>query len=584
MLWGLGGEADANLRAVCWSCLKRAWENGQLDDLEKTLMDSNSLYYGDNLDILRRYVQDESVDLIYLDPPFKSDQTYNVLFQEKDGSQSASQIKAFEDTWHWDEQAALFFEETVEAGGQVAEAMRAFRMLLGPNDMLAYLSMMAPRLVELRRVLKPTGSLYLHCDPTASHFLKLLLDAVFGPACFLNEIVWKRTSAHSSAKRYGPVHDVILFYGKTNEHKWNRIFQDYDANYMETFFDQTDQDGRRWKRTDMTGAGIRHGETGLPWRGIDITAKGRHWGSPPSVLDELDRKGRVHWPKKEGGMPRLKQYPEDLPGVPLQDVWTDVRPLHNLSAERLGYQTQKPEAILERIIQASSKEGDVVLDPFCGCGTTIATAQKLDRRWIGIDITQLAISLIRYRLGDSFGKDCRFGVIGEPTSLPDATALAELDPYQFQWWALGLVRARPVEQKKGADQGIDGRLYFHDEGKGGKTKQIIFSVKAGKVTVSHIRDLVGVISREKAQIGAFLSLEPPTSPMRKEAASAGFYKSPWGKHPRIQLLTIEDLLGGKTVDYPQTADVTFKKAPRVRSNPSEKQKNLPMTDEPPGSD
>ena len=539
-------------------------------------MDSNSLYYGDNLDILRRYVQDESVDLIYLDPPFKSDQTYNVLFQEKDGSQSASQIKAFEDTWHWDEQAALFFEETVEAGGQVAEAMRAFRMLLGPNDMLAYLSMMAPRLVELRRVLKPTGSLYLHCDPTASHFLKLLLDAVFGPACFLNEIVWKRTSAHSSAKRYGPVHDVILFYGKTNEHKWNRIFQDYDANYMETFFDQTDQDGRRWKRTDMTGAGIRHGETGLPWRGIDITAKGRHWGSPPSVLDELDRKGRVHWPKKEGGMPRLKQYPEDLPGVPLQDVWTDVRPLHNLAAERLGYQTQKPEAILERIIQASSKEGDVVLDPFCGCGTTIATAQKLDRRWIGIDITQLAISLIRYRLGDSFGKDCRFGVIGEPTSLPDATALAELDPYQFQWWALGLVRARPVEQKKGADQGIDGRLYFHDEGKGGKTKQIIFSVKAGKVTVSHIRDLVGVISREKAQIGAFLSLEPPTSPMRKEAASAGFYKSPWGKHPRIQLLTIEDLLGGKSIDYPQATDVTFKKAQRVRSNPSEQQKNLPM--------
>ena len=249
-----------------------------------------------------------------------------------------------------------------------------------------------------------------------------------------------------------------------------------------------------------------------------------------------------------------------------------------------GLSDPEAEAILERIIQASSKEGDVVLDPFCGCGTTIATAQKLDRRWIGIDITQLAISLIRYRLGDSFGKDCRFGVIGEPTSLPDATALAELDPYQFQWWALGLVRARPVEQKKGADQGIDGRLYFHDEGKGGKTKQIIFSVKAGKVTVSHIRDLVGVISREKAQIGAFLSLEPPTSPMRKEAASAGFYKSPWGKHPRIQLLTIEDLLGGKTVDYPQTADVTFKKAPRVRSNPSEKQKNLPMTDEPPGSD
>ena len=540
-------------------------------------MASNTLYYGDNLDILRRYVQDESVDLVYLDPPFNSNQTYNILFQEKDGSQSASQIKAFEDTWQWDEAAARSYEETVEAGGQATEALIAFRRLLGTNDMLAYLSMMAPRLVELRRVLKSTGSLYLHCDPTASHSLKLLLDAVFGPECFLNEIVWKRTSAHSSAKRYGPVHDVILFYGKTNKYRWNRVFQKYDADYIETFFDQTDADGRRWKRSDMTGAGIRYGETGLPWRGINITAKGRHWSSPPSTLDELDRKGRVHWPKKKGGMPRLKQYPEDLPGVPLQDVWADVRPLHNLAAERLGYPTQKPERLLDRIILSSTGEGEVVLDPFCGCGTTIAAAQKLGRRWIGIDITHLAISLIRHRMQDSFGKDCRFAVIGEPTSLQDATALAAQDPYQFQWWALGLAGARPIEQKKGADQGIDGRLYFHDEGRNGKTKQIIFSVKAGHVTVSQVRDLVGVINREKAQIGVFLSLNPPTAPMRREAASAGFYKSPWGKnYPRIQLLTIEELLGGKTVDYPQAADVTFKRAKRVRTGPAEKQNHLPM--------
>ena len=272
---------------------------------------------------------------------------------------------------------------------------------------------------------------------------------------------------------------------------------------------------------------------------------------------------------------------DDTKGVPLQALWDDIPPINSQSQERLGYPTQKPVALLERIIQASSNEGDVVLDPFCGCGTTVAAAQKLGRRWIGIDITQLAISLIRYRMEDSFGKDCRFEVIGEPTSLPDATVLAEQDPYQFQWWTLGLVKARPADEKKGADRGIDGRKYFHDEGRGGKTKQIIFSVKAGHVTVSHIRDLVGVIHREKAQIGAFLSLEPPTSPMRREAASAGFYESPWGKHPRIQLLTIEDLLGGKTVDYPQTADVTFKKAPQVRSNPSEKQKILPMGGEPP---
>ena len=195
-----GGEADTQ-RRLCWSCLKRVWENGQLDDLEKTLMDSNSLYYGDNLDILRRYVRDESADLIYLDPPFNSNQTYNVLFQERDGSQSASQIKAFGDTWHWDETAARSYEETIEAGGQVAEAMQAFRKLLGTNDMLAYISMMAPRLVGLRRVLKPTGGLYLHCDPTASHFLKLLMDAVFGSANFRTEIIWKRTSAHRDTKQ-----------------------------------------------------------------------------------------------------------------------------------------------------------------------------------------------------------------------------------------------------------------------------------------------------------------------------------------------------------------------------------------------
>ena len=544
-------------------------------------MDSNSLYYGDNLDILRRYVRDESADLIYLDPPFNSNQTYNVLFQEKDGSQSASQIKAFGDTWHWDETAARSYEETVEAGGQVSEAMQAFRKLLGTNDMLAYVSMMAPRLVELRRVLKPTGSLYLHCDPTASHFLKLLMDAVFGPANFRTEIIWKRTSAHSDTKQgrqqHGRIHDVLLFYTKNDDWNWNPVYTEYDREYVENFYRFVEPGtGRKYRKGDLTGPG--GAAKGNPQ--YEVMGVTRYWRYSKERMQELIRQGRVIQ-TKPGTVPAYKRYLDEMPGVPLQDLWTDIRPIGSQAAERLGYPTQKPVALLERIVQASSNEGDVVLDPFCGCGTTIAAAQKLDRRWIGIDITQLAISLIRYRLGDSFGKDCRFEVIGEPTSIQDATALAKEDPYQFQWWALGLVRARPVEQKKGADRGIDGRLYFHDEGRGGETKQIIFSVKAGRVTVSHIRDLVGVIHREKAQIGAFLSLEPPTSPMRREAASAGFYESPWGKHPRIQLLTIEDLLGGKSIDYPQAADVTFKKAQRVRSDPSEKQKNLPMEGEPP---
>ena len=544
-------------------------------------MDSNSLYYGDNLDILRRYVQDESADLIYLDPPFNSNQTYNVLFQEKDGSQSASQIKAFGDTWHWDETAARSYEEMVEAGGQTAEAMQAFRKLLGTNDMLAYMSMMAPRLVELRRVMKPTGSLYLHCDPTASHFLKLLMDAVFGPVNFRTEIVWKRTSAHSDTKQgrqqHGRIHDVLLFYTKNDDWNWNPVYTEYDQEYVENFYRFVEPDtGRRYRMGDLTGPG--GAAKGNPQ--YEVMGVTRYWRYSKERMQELIRQGRVIQ-TKPGSVPAYKRYLDEMPGVPLQDVWMDIRPIGSQAAERLGYPTQKPVALLERIIQASSNEGDVVLDPFCGCGTTIAAAQKLDRRWIGIDITQLAISLIRYRMGDSFGKDCRFEVIGEPTSIPDATALAEQDPYQFQWWTLGLVKARPADEKKGADRGIDGRLYFHDEGRGGKTKQIIFSVKAGKVTVSHIRDLVGVISREKAEIGAFLSLEPPTSPMRREAASAGFYESPWGKHPRIQLLTIEDLLGGKSIDYPQDTDVTFKKAQRVKYDPSEKQKILPMESETP---
>jgi hypothetical protein len=311
----------------------------------------------------------------------------------------------------------------------------------------------------------------------------------------------------------------------------------------------------------------RHGETGKQWRGIDPTAKGRHWFVPPAELDKLDAAGKIHWPAKKGGVPMLKRHVDEQRGVPLQDVWTDLPPLHNLAAERLGYPTQKPESLLERIIQASTSEGNTVLDPFCGCGTTIAAAQKLGRNWIGIDITHLAINLIKNRLLGSFGPAVKasYHVVGEPVSFPDAARLAEEDPYQFQWWALGLVGARPVEQKKGADKGVDGRLYFHDEGLGGKTKQIVFSVKAGGVGVPHVRDLPGVLDREKAQIGVLISLEEPTRPMRTEAASAGFYSSPWGtQHPRMQLRTIAELLDSKGIDYPPSkANVTFKRAPKV---------------------
>jgi len=536
-------------------------------------MAGNTLYYGDNLDVLRHHVRDESVDLVYLDPPFNSNASYNVLFAAQDGTRSAAQIKAFEDTWRWDQAAAYDYRQTVEQGGRVSQAMQAFHTLLGPSNMLAYLAMMAPRLLELRRVLKPTGSLYLHCDPTASHYLKLLLDAVFGPEHFRSEIVWKRTSAHSSAKRYGPVHDLLLFYTKSKDFTWVPQFGPYSEEYLGSKYRNVNEQGRRFRLSDLTALGVRQGSSGQPWRGFDPAPKGLHWKFTIESLERLDSEGRINWPVR-GGWPSYRRYLDEVRGVPLQDVWTDIDPINSQAAERLGYPTQKPEALLERIIKASSNEGDVVLDPFCGCGTAIAVAQRLKRRWIGIDITYLAVTLMKYRLLTAFGEQIAktYRVVGEPVSVDDAASLAREDPYQFQWWAVGLVGARTVEQKKGADQGVDGRLFFHDD-HSGKTKQIILSVKAGKTGPAHVRDLRGVVEREKAEIGVLLTMQEPTQPMRSEAAEAGFYVSPtWAdrQFPRIQLLTVAELLAGKRIAYPPSrqVDATFKKAPKARTAPA----------------
>jgi DNA modification methylase len=525
-------------------------------------MADNQLYYGDNLEMLQRYVKDESVDLVYLDPPFKSNQDYNVLFAEQDGSRSASQIKAFGDTWRWDQAAAEAYHEIVERGGKVAQALIAFRTFLGESDMLAYLAMMAPRLLELRRVLKPTGSLYLHCDPTASHYLKILMDAIFDPLHFRNEIVWQRTSAHSDARQgarhFGRVHDVILFYTKSENSKWKPQYTLHEESYIKSHYPHTEPGtGRRYGLWDITGPG--GAAKGNPY--YEVFGITKYWRYNQVNMKEKMRQERVIQPRP-GAIPREIRYLDESSGISLGSIWGDIPPINSQAKERLGYPTQKPEALLERILEASSSEGDVILDPFCGCGTAIAAAQRLKRRWIGIDITHLAITLIKHRLHDSYGPQAVYNVTGEPVSLPDAETLAEQDPYQFQWWALGLVGARPVEQKKGADQGIDGRLYFHDEGKQGKTKQIIFSVKAGHTNVSHLRDLRGVVEREHAQMGVLITLQAPTKPMRTEAASAGFYTSPWGQHSRLQLLTIAELLDGASLDYPRWTNVTFPAAPK----------------------
>lgn len=546
------------------------------------MAEMNQLYFGDNLEVLRRYLKDESVDLIYLDPPFNSNADYNVLFAERDGAKSASQIKAFLDTWHWDESAERAYNEfIVSAPYGASKALEAFRTLLGRNDLSAYLVMMAPRLVELHRVLKPTGSIYLHCDPTASHYLKLLMDAVFGKENFRNEIIWKRSHAHNSAKRYGCNHDVIFFYSKTPRMAWYPVYQRHDPMYIEKHYRHVDSEGRRYKHENPTGAGLRSGITGQPWRGIDPSAKGRHWAKTHDEMERLDKRGLIYWPNKEKSWPYIKTYLDENKGVPAQDLWTDVDPINMMAQERLGYPTQKPEALLERIIKASSNEGDVVLDPFCGCGTAIAVAQRLSRRWIGIDITHLAIGLIKTRLRDAYGADVvkSYQLIGEPTALPDAETLAKQDRYQFQYWALGLVGARPAqsEQKKGADKGVDGRLLFHDEHESGKVKQVIFSVKSGHLKNEHIRELPHVVERENAQIGVLITLEPPTKQMAADAVAAGFYTSPWNNKPyrKIQILTIEDLLNGKQVDLPPTQDHrTFKKAPKAKLKGKYKDQSL----------
>jgi site-specific DNA-methyltransferase (adenine-specific) len=534
----------------------------------------NTLYYGDNLEVLRRYIPEESVDLIYLDPPFNSDQNYNVLFADQNGSESAAQIQAFEDTWHWDQAAATAYQEIVEAGGKISLAMQAFRQSLGDNDMLAYLSMMAPRLVELKRVLKPTGSIYLHCDPTASHYLKILMDAVFGPICFGNEIIWQRTNAKGLAfTRFARNHDIILRYTRSEKWTWNPQYQPHDPEYIRKFYRHIDpENGRRYRLDNL--ANPNKDRPNLTYEFLGVT---RVWRWTKERMEEAYKKGLVVQ-TKPGGVPALKRYLDEQEGTPIGDVWTDIRPVQSQAAERLGYPTQKPEALLERIINASSNKSDVVLDPFCGCGTAISVAQRLDRRWIGIDITHLAVTLMKHRLMDAFGKEITnaYEIVGEPVDLAGAKTLASDDPYQFQWWALGLVGARPVEQKKGADKGIDGRIFFHDDAESQKTKQVIISVKAGNVQVSHIRDLCGVVEREKAAIGLLICLHDPTRPMRTEAAGAGFYDSPWKtKHPKFQILTIDELFAGKSIDIPPSRDMrTFKKAPKVKKKPTGGMQNM----------
>jgi site-specific DNA-methyltransferase (adenine-specific) len=518
----------------------------------------NALYYGDNLPVLRESIVTESVDLIYLDPPFNSNASYNILFKAPSGEGSQAQIEAFEDTWHWNINAEQAFEETIKSGNtDAASLLIAMRLALGDNDMMAYIAMMAVRLIELRRVLKPTGSIYLHCDPTASHYLKTLLDAIFGVAGFTNEIIWRRTTPKGLAfSRYAATHDVLLFYRRSDDFTWNLQYMPYTEEYAERYNLIDEKSGRSFQATSLLNPSPNrpnltyefHGHTKV-WR----------WTKERMLKAEKD--GLIYFPPG-GGVPRERRFLEEQEGIPVSSVWIDIPAINAVAQERLGYPTQKPLALLERIIAASSNEGDLVLDPFCGCGTATHAAEKLRRKWIGIDITHLAIGLIERRLRDAF-PGINFYVHGTPKDFAGAEDLAQRDKYQFQWWAVTLINAVPYGgKKKGADSGIDGYFYCKPDGK--KTEAGIVSVKGGEnLHRDMVSDLRGVMEREKSPLAVLITLRSPTGPMVKEAASAGFLKTPFGQFQRLQIVTIVDLLDGKLPKLPpQEVGGGYKQAPR----------------------
>lgn len=541
----------------------------------------NLLYYGDNLNVLRDHERfpDESIDLVYLDPPFNSDRDYNVLFEERDATESEAQIRAFEDCWHWNPGTERVYRDLTDSNAEsqnipvrLVTLMETLYRFLGPrNDMMAYLVMMAVRLVELRRVLKPTGSLYLHCDPTASHYIKLVLDAIFGPERFQSEIVWQRTGAKGLMTRRLPNnHDIIFAYCKGDAAIWNaaEVFQPHDMTNLDaktaTKYCHTDADGRLYRLDNLINPNANR--PNLTYEFLGVT---KVWRWTQHRMEAAHRAGLVVQ-TKPGTVPQLKRYLDVGKGRPMGDVWTDIPPLNSQAKERLGYPTQKPLALLERIIRLSSKEGAVVLDPFCGCGTAVHAAQNLRRAWIGIDITHVAIGLIENRLRQAF-PGINFTVDGIPADVESARDLAESEPYKFQDWAIFKIGARPVssmtpasrQSKRGMDRGIDGVIRFRDDPNAAQSQRVLVSVKGGKSIVpGFVRDLRGTIEREKVPIGVLVTMYEPTREMRMEAAQAGTWTSPTWKreYDRIQLLTVEDLFAGKRVEYPG-ADVTLKRAP-----------------------
>lgn len=504
----------------------------------------NKLWFGDNLSILREEIKSGSVDLVYLDPPFNSNANYNVLFRSPDEDAASAQVEAFRDTWTWGPEAEWAFEEIMRTAGRAASITHALRSALGESDMMAYLVMMAQRLHELRRVLKPTGSLYLHCDPTASHYLKILMDSIFGVRNFGNEIIWRRQNAKGLAStRFAKNHDVILRFTKSDKWIWNAQYTEHREAYLDAFYKYKDADGRVYRLADLTNP--NKNRPNLTYEFLGVT---RVWRWTKERMQSAYDDGLVVQ-TKPGAVPALKRYLDQQRGNAVDDIWIDILPIQAQAQERLGYPTQKPVALLERIISASSNPGDVVLDPFCGCGTTVAAAQAAGRHWIGIDVAYHAIRVIEDRLAD-MPDQAHYDLGGIPRDFASAVRLAERDKYQFQWWANYLVGVQALKEiRKGPDRGIDGQMFFMNGPRG--WGRVLTSVKGGQhVGAKDVREFKAVIAREDAEMGLFICLRDPTREMRSEAASFGFVDTAHGHFPKLQIVSIERWFAGERPALP----------------------------------
>ncbi len=495
----------------------------------------DTLYYGDCLDWMREWESD-CVDLIYLDPPFNSNANYNVLFSDKgDGK---AQYRAFSDTWSWDAAAAKRYAEFENAPGRLAhDAIVGLRRILGRSGMLAYLTYMAERLEEMRRILKPTGSIYLHCDSTASHYLKTVMDAIFDRRNFRNEIVWNRSAENLSRKKWRRASETLFYYTKGKTWTWNPQYDPLNPRQVERDYRFEDERGR-YTTTSCTNNAHR------PNMVYEFHGNVRQWRYSKETMLKYEREGLLVFNDK--GIPRRKRYLADVPGRLMTNVWSDINVLTANQRERLGYPTQKPLALLNRIIEASSNEGDIVLDPFCGCGTAVEAARRLNRRWAGVDISSFAIDLVQQRLQDE-----SIPVKGIPADLESARKLAREKPFEFESWAVTRLPGFAPNTKQVADGGVDGRGMLYDEPDDWDSRLALAQVKGGKFTAGALRDFIGVINSDEAAIGRFITLDPVASATAKSnAVEQGTIVVRGQSYQRLLLWSMDDYFNNRPCPLP----------------------------------